>query len=216
MSKIPIIIQREYLTRIRKKSFILMTLFIPLLILAVKSIPDWIPSMEEAAINSVAVIDETGKYRPLFQSNETYTFSIIDNPDHPVRKEGGYDAYVIITADLCNAPDGVAVCSNRTVDKEFMRYIAGLLNPFVENEKIEKYAITHLKKEALEDLKTGIRLQIVPWDDGRETAASHEAALTIGMTATLLIYILILLYGSLVMRGVVEEKTSRIVEIIVS
>ena len=216
MSKIPIIIRREYVTRIRKKSFILMTLFIPLLLLAAKSIPAWLYPMDEAAISNVAVIDQTGKYLPLFQSNENYTFNIIDNPENPARKEGGYDAYLIITGDLCNDPDEIAVCSNRTVSKEFMHYVAGLLNPFIENEKLEKYAIT-LPKEALEDIKTGVRIQVVQWDDDdQKSATSYEPALTVGMAATFLIYFLIVLYGSQVMRSVVEEKTTRIVEIIIT
>ena len=85
MNKTLIIIQREYLTRIKKKSFIIMTLLTPLLMIAIFDIPARLSGMKDTGVKNIAVIDQTGKYESAFQSNETYRFHFLNQPVHTVQ-----------------------------------------------------------------------------------------------------------------------------------
>jgi len=216
MTKIFIIIQREYLTRVRKKSFVIMTLLTPLLMITLIGAPVWLSMINDSGIKNIAVIDQTGKYESAFQTNETYQFHLINQPVHVVQEKNDYYALIVISDDLAKNPSGVTIYSENQISLELKSYIAGVLNAFVENEKLRQYNIPHLK-EILEEAKTHIEIKTIKWsDNGVEVETSSELALIIGITTAVLIYFFILLYGTQVMRGVVEEKTNRIVEIIVS
>lgn len=216
MNKISIIIQREYLARVRKRSFIVMTILIPLLIGGVMAIPFWMSGMIHSQTKNIVVIDHVGKYEPVFQSNETYKFHFL-NPDIQAEEENeDCYAFIVISDDLLRNPNGVSIYSDKPVNPEMKTYIATLLSAFVEEEKLKQYDIPNLK-EIIENSKTQINIATVKWSDGGEgTENSYEIASIIGLIATFLIYFFIFTYGSQVMRGVVEEKTNRIVEVIIS
>ena len=216
MNKISIIIQREYLTRIKKKSFIIMTLLTPVLLAALILIPVWLAGIKDGEIKNIAVIDHTGKYAPAFVSNETYRFNIVSEPMSYVKADGGYYALILISDNLANNPNAVSIYAENQVGLEFKSYVTSLLTNFVEDEKLAQHNIPGLK-EIIAASKTTINVRTIKWsDDGTETETSSEMALIIGMIAAFLIYTFILAYGAQLMRGVVEEKTNRIVEIIIS
>jgi len=216
MNKISIIIQREYLTRVKKKSFIIMTLLTPLLMITFIGTPVWLSRINDSGVKNIAVIDQTGKYESAFQTNETYQFHLINQPIYSVQGEKDYYALLVISDDLAKNPSGATIYSENQISLELKSYITGVLNAFVENEKLKQYNIPHLK-EILEEAKTHVEIKTIKWsDNGTETETSSELALIIGMITAFLIYFFILVYGAQVMRGVVEEKTNRIVEIIVS
>jgi ABC-2 type transport system permease protein len=216
MNKIFIIIQREYLTRVRKKSFIIMTLLTPLLMVAFLGIPVWLSGMKDTGVKNIAVIDQTGKYESAFQTNETYRFHFLNQPIHSVQEEKDYYALIVISDDLAKDPSGVSIYSENQIGLELRSYIAGILNAFVEDEKLKQYNIPHLK-EIIEEAKTHVEIKTIKWSDsGAEVETSSELTLIIGMITALLIYFFLLVYGAQVMQGVLEEKTNRIVEIIVS
>lgn len=216
MSKISIIIVREYLTRVKKKSFIVMTLLSPVLILALMVLPIWLSELKDNEIKNIAVIDQVGKYENVLQSNETYHFENVDKPIDNLRKDKNYYAIVVISSDLISNNNGVTVYAENQVGLEFKSYISNQLSAFIENQKLSQYNIPGLK-EMIEKSKTSINVKTIKWgEDGSETETSSEIALMTGLFATILIYLFIFVYGSQVMRGVVEEKNNRIIEVIIS
>ncbi len=214
-NKIAIIIQREYLTRVKKKSFIIMTILSPILMLALVFTPIWLGKFNNDEKKNIAVVDQTGNYGNAFQSNESYQFQIVGEADN-VKRNKDFDALIVIAEDLIANPNAVTIYAENQVGLEFKTYIGNILNRFVEEQKIAQYNIPHLK-EIIESSKSTIKIKTVKWsEDGSETETSSEIALAIGMLAAVLIYLFIFVYGAQVMRGVVEEKTNRIVEIIIS
>jgi len=102
------------------------------------------------------------------------------------------------------------------VNLELKSYISGTLNKYVEQQKLEAYNIPNLK-EMVEKSKSNIDIPTIKWgDNGQEKEGSAELALVIGMISAFVIYMFIIIYGAQVMAGVVQEKTSRIVEVIIS
>ncbi len=193
-----------------------MTLLSPFLIAALIIAPIWLGSIKDTEVKHIAVIDQAEKYGKAFESGDTYIFEIVDQPINNIRENKDYYALILISDDLVNNPDAVTIYADNQVGLEFKSYISGQLNSFVENEKLNQYNISDLKK-IIEESKTHINIKTVKWsDDGSETETSSEIAMIIGMFSAFLIYMFLFVYGTQVMRGIVEEKTSRIVEVIIS
>lgn len=219
MSKIGIIIQREYTTRVVKKSFIVMTFLSPVLFAALIIIPLWLSSIKDNGSKQVAVVDQTNEYGKALTSDKQYHFITV--PDSPKNIGGSslkndYYAIVVIKGDLIKDSSAVAVYSEKQVGLELESTISKQLSEYVENKKLEAYRIPNIKK-MVENARTKIAVTTIKLDEhGNEEITSSVVATIIGALATVMIYMFIFMYGAQVMRGVVEEKTNRIVEIIVS
>lgn len=221
MSKIGLIIEREYLTRVYKKSFIIMTLVIPFIFIALGAVPALLSQIKDSQTKEVAVIDETGKYLPVLKSNETYHFMPVMNADETpldYYKSHSKELYAIlmINGDLLQDPKQITLFSEKTISMGLKNDIANQLNEYLTNEKIASYNIPDLK-EIIDNSKVKLNIETVKWGtEGEETKSSAEAASGIGLVATMLIYMFIFAYGGMVMQGVMQEKTNRIVEVMVS
>lgn len=221
MSKIGLIIEREYLTRVYKKSFIIMTLVTPLIFIAFAVVPALLSQIKDTDTKEVAVIDRTGKYADLLEGNETYRFvPVKESSETPLDyyKSQGDGLYAILTinGDLLQDPNQITLFSEKTVNMGLQNLIASQLNSYLTNEKIDSYNIPDLK-EIIDNSQVSLNIQTVKWNtDGEETSSSAGMAAGIGLGATFLIYIFIFAYGGMVMQGVMQEKTNRIVEVIVS
>ncbi|MDL2290151.1 ABC transporter permease [Paludibacteraceae bacterium OttesenSCG-928-F17] len=220
MSKIGIIIRKEYTTRVVKKSFILMTFLTPLLFVGIIILPTWISSLQDSTKKNIVVVDRTEMYKDVLKSNDIYTFEFVDKPVEQVREDNkenkDFTALLVITEDLANNPKAVTLYSEKQLNVELKSYISNILSKEVEEQKLAAYNIPDLKK-MIEDSQTYIDIPTIKWGtDGEETEASAEMALIIGMVAAMLIYMFIIMYGTQVMNGVMQEKTNRIVEVIIS
>lgn len=225
MNKIGIIIQREYSTRVLKKSFILLTFLTPLLFTAMFLVPIWLSSIQDNSIKHIVVIDKTGQYGKVFQNDKKYTFIHTEKGLEEIKKEKKntvdkekkeLQAVLYLPQDLIKHPNSVVLYSDKQIDAELPLYISNLLNEYVRDEKLASYDIPQLK-EKIEASKTDIKPTIIKWDaDGKENQTSPHVAMIFGLLSAFLIYIFIMNYGSQVMNGVLQEKTSRIVEVIIS
>jgi ABC-2 type transport system permease protein len=220
MSKIGLIIKREYTTRVMKKSFLLLTFLTPVLFAGMIALIVWLGGIKDDKVKKIVVIDKTHLYTNVLKSNEAYTFQFVDAPFEEVKKQNaGKDqltALLYITDNLVNNPRAVTLYSEKQVNMELKGYVAGLLNKYVEEQKLAAYNIPNLK-EMVEKSHTEIDLKTMKWgDDGKDKEGSAELALTIGMISALMIYMFIIIYGAQVMSGVVQEKTNRIVEVMIS
>jgi len=220
MSKISLIIGREYTTRVMKKSFIILTFLTPLLFAGMIMVPLWLSSIKDTTKKIIVVIDRTNRYREVLKNNDTYTFEFINKSAEEVRKSNAenkeFAALLVISEDLAKNPKAATLYSEEQVNMELKNYVAGLLKKYVEEKKLASHNIPNLKK-MVEESHTDIDITTVKWgENGNEKVGSAELALAIGMISAFMIYMFIVIYGAQVMSGVVQEKTSRIVEVIIS
>lgn len=218
MSKIALIIRREYLSRVQKKSFLLLTLLTPFLFAALIFVPLWLSGIKGGDVQTVAVIDATGKYAPLFHDTERYHFIAGDRSlnDYRAGNDREIYAFLRIQDDLLRNPDAATLYSSKQIPDDLRRLVNQILSKQIEQDKLASFDIPHLD-EILRESQIRYEVSTVKWgDDGSETVSSSEIASAIGIVFTLIIYMFIMLYGAMVMQGVMEEKTSRIIEILIS
>lgn len=216
MNKIFLIIQREYLTRVRRKSFLLLTLLMPILMVALVFVPIWLGSISSGENRTVMVVDESHLYDSLFQSTPQFHFvhekalpKLTDLPED-------IEAVVHIKSDLSLNRNALEVLSHKEVQSDLNNHVSNLLDSAVREQKIARYGISGLDT-IVSDMGSNVEISTAKWNAKGETAtSSSEVAKAAGFFFTLIIYIFILTYGGMVMQGVMEEKTNRIMEIMVS
>lgn len=215
MNKIALIIQREYLTRVKKTSFILMTLFGPILMAALMLVPIWI-GLKDKDIQIIEVIDETGLFINQFENSLTLQFDYEFKPIEEAKASFYKEKYTSIlhisslgkqtTAQLYyKKQPGISTIGNieSTIEK-------GIRNI----ELKDKFNIT---KAQLDEIQPEVTVNPIALSEtGGEESKNVGVSTVLGFAGAIMIYFFIFMYGIQIMRGVIEEKTSRIVEIIIS
>lgn len=215
-SKVWIVAQREAATRIKKKSFIIMTILMPFLMAGLVFLPLLLSMIGSSDRMTVAVIDNTGRYAPAFKSSERFLFVPTDKMRDSFRSDStDVEAVVQITADLVDFPGSAAIFSQREVPSDLRDYVENTLTEQVRDEKFSRYNIPELS-EIIDDVQQKVTVSTIRWTDDGEQSSMSEIVMAVGMVLTFLIYMFVLSYGSMVMQGVMEEKTNRIVELMVS
>ena len=219
MSKISLIIEREYLTRVQKKSFILMTILSPIVMVALIFAPIWLAQLSSDEVRQIAIIDQTGLYKNIYENSEEYQFTYtqgILNPAEMRAEESQPYAYVIIKDNLLNNPKGMTIYSQKQITNSCESMITSQMEEFLKNEKLLSYNIPNIK-QIIDDSDINLHVDTIRLEeDGAETQTSSEMVMVIGMAMTLIIYMFLMLYGGQVMSSVMQEKTNRIVEVMVS
>ena len=218
MSKIGLIIKREYLYRVSKKSFLLLTFLTPFFFAALILVPLWLSSIKGDDIRTIVVLDATGKYAPLLQDTGNYRF--IDEEksleDYKKDKDNNVFAILNITGDLLQPQNNATIYSEKQVPSDLKNIIDNAIGKYLENEKLESFNIPNLK-EIIKESRINFKVNAIKWgEDGSENTSSAAIASVIGIIFTMIVYMFIIMYGTMVMQGVSEEKTNRIVEIMVS
>ena len=217
MNKIWIIIQREFMTRVKKKSFILLTILMPFIFAALIMVPLMLATIEGDEQKTVMVIDKTGRYVGSLKSTANYAFvPTADNKDEYYTDDSEVEAVVQITDDLANNPKAVTIYSPREVKAELLGYVETCLGEQVRREKLTAYNIPELE-DILGDVQAEFHVATVKRNaEGDETSSNTYIAMAAGFIFTFLIYMFVMSYGGMVMQSVMEEKTNRIVELMVS
>lgn len=217
MNKTLLILQREYLIRVKKKSFIIMTFLGPLLMAALMVVPIVLATMRDVGSKSVVVLDETGWFAGKFESGEQMSFIIADQPLDSLKKEvikGKFDFLVHIPATQLNVPSNAELYSIKQPSVSVRSYVRNVIKTEVENRKLMASGID---PEVIRQSKTTVNVLTYQLGaDGELKKSYTDVQSALGFISALLIYFFIFLFGSQVMRGVIEEKTNRIIEVIVS
>ena len=228
MNKILLIIQREYLTRVKKKSFIIMTIIGPILMAALFIVPVFIAQHSGSEKKLIGVLDETGLFHDKFKNSDDiifhYVYTDLNSAKDQMLKNEDYALLYIPKTQLA-LPTSAVLYSNLQPNINVKSYVKRVMNKEIEGEKLI-YNIDRLnlspddRKIALDipkSIKTSINLTTIKvMGEGEEEKTFTELSMVLGIFSGVLIYFFIFLFGAQVMRGVIEEKTSRIVEIIVS
>ena len=217
-SKIPLIIGHEYRTRVMKRSFLIITLLTPILVVASIALPVvLITSQSDDAQKSIAVIDKSGLYQPAFTDSENYTFLFLDEDLQQARNEHPEVAgFLYITGDLTDSLQSVTFYSEKQPNTETVPYLRRQLSDYVNQQRIASYNIPHLE-EIIAQSKQRVNINTIKWEkDGSEHITSSDITELSGLLIAMLIFMFIFMYGGQVMQGVVQEKSSRIMEVMIS
>lgn len=217
MNKILLIIKREYITRVRKKSFIIMCIIGPIIFAGILFIPAWLFSMEDRDEKIIAVIDNTNSFDSAFQNSSYTRYEFLKAKTVDEIRENfeslPYYALLYIPDNVLSTED-VTIYSNKQPNLNLIYGITNSIESFIKKIKIKRQ---NLPPDILDSINTKLSINTIKWSsDGEENESSTEIAMVIGYLGGLLIYMFIFLYGAQIMRGVIEEKISRIVEVIVS
>jgi ABC-2 type transport system permease protein len=181
-------------------------------------VPLWLSSIRSAEVKTVAIMDTTGKYASLFEDTENFRFINSDKSLDDYRNSENKEivAFLNITDDLLQNPKAATLYSEKQLPGELSRLVNQTLAKELEEEKLASFNIPNLR-EIINESKVHFNVQTIKWGaDGSENASSATVASILGLICTLVVYMFIIMYGSMVMQGVMEEKTNRIVELMIS
>lgn len=221
MSKIPVIIKREYLTRVRKKSFIIMTILAPVLMAALIIVPTALMMNQQQDFKKIAVIeDNSDLFKGVIKNTENLEFVYLDNVKVDDLKttfeQAGYYGILYISPEIVNTPNAVQLISKKQPPIGLLQHIESSLEKDIERQKLMTYNIENLD-QIMKNVDTKVSVQTKKiGDSGEVEDTSTGIAMALAYIGGLLMYMLVFIFGSQVMRGVIEEKTSRVVEVIVS
>lgn len=220
MNKIGIIIRREFMSRVKKKSFIIMTLLTPILMGALMIVPGLLASMGDTTVKKIAVADNTGIFMNKMQSNGNVSYIYISPNEvgkyKSAMKEKGVDAILVIDPSIINNPKGAKIYSNDDVSVETSSKIESAMEDIIKGEKMKTFDLQNID-EMLEKIKSKVSLSTIKLDDnGNEKQSNTFVIMGIAYVFGFLMYMFIFIFGSQVMRGVIEEKSNRVVEVIIS
>ncbi len=217
MNKIFLVIQREYLSRVKKKSFLIATLLTPLIFPAIMGVFVWIAmnEKENQSLRIIEVIDETDLF--FMESSEQYAFtSSIEDPEEAKRmvQEGERYGFLYIPKMDIDNPQGIQFYGVENPSLSLMEYLEGALKRKIEDQKLYQQGID---PQVLKEIRTEVSVQsITLGEQGEEKLNDATVNYALGFLSGILIYLFIFVYGNQIMQGVIEEKSSRIVEILVS
>lgn len=217
MSKTLLIIQREYLTRVRKRSFIIMTILGPLLIASMIILPALLSKWSETGQKNIAVLDETGLFYQKFKNQDNIKFyhvyeGLNDEKEKALYKKG--DMLLYIPRTELNLPVNAQLFSTKQPGLNVTTYIRSVMKNVLENEKLKAEGID---PELIKSSKVDINLSTIRVEEnGDEKQSYTEVEVGLAIFAGLMIYFFIFMFGAQVLKGVMEEKQNRIVEVIIS
>ncbi|MBZ5858296.1 ABC transporter permease [Flavihumibacter profundi] len=217
MNKTFIIIRREFLSRVQKKSFLLSTILLPLFIFGFYALIIYFSVKGEENLK-VAVADQTGLLEGKLESSETIRFSFIKEQDpaalQTLLNNNDYTGYIIIPAGFSGKPgDSLLYTSNSNVGLMTKEKIQSTLNKALEKIQVQKLLAPGITLGQLDSTRSDITLKV---SKAGQKSGSTGFAYALGFICGILIYAILFIYGAMVMRGVMEEKTSRIAEVMVS
>lgn len=216
MNKILLIIQREYVTRVRKKSFWIASLLAPFLITAIYAIPIWL-ALRDKEVKKVEVLDQSGILEAKDFTDREIQYQLISGDLETFKKnfaKQGFSALVVVKKNILEDPRAVQIFSEKNVSLPLKSSIERIVQNKIRAVLMQKAGIS---ERVYEDTQVDISGEtITVSEQGKETSSSSGGAMILAGVMGFILYITLLLYGSQVMNGVIEEKSSRIIEVIIS
>lgn len=221
MNKISVIIKREYVTRVRKKSFIIMTILAPVLMAAIIILPTVLMMNQDGEFKKIAVIeDNSDLFKGVIKNTKDAEFVYLENVKvedlQKTFESAGYYGILYISPELINVPNAVQLISKQQPPIGILQYIENSLKKEIERQKLLAYKIENLD-DIMKNIETSVSVQTKRIDEaGTVTGTSTGIAMALAYLFGFMMYMLVFIFGAQVMRGVIEEKTSRVVEVIIS
>ena len=221
MNKISIIIKREYITRVRKRSFIIMTILAPLLMAGMFVLIPILMMTQEGDFKKIAVIeDNSDLFKGVLKNTKEAEFVYLENTRFEDLKNtfesAGYYGVLNISPDVITTPNAIQLVSKKQPPIGILQYIESSLEKEIERQKLLTFNIENLD-DIMKSIDTNVSVTTIMIDSAGEVKeTSTGIAMFLAYFLGFLMYIIVLIFGTQVMRGVLEEKTSRVVEVIIS
>ena len=216
MSNIWLIVAREFNERVRKKSFIVTTLLMPVLMLGLMLAPALMMRYASGETKTIVVIDRSGLVAQHLESSDDVRFELSDLPVDTARRVMTDKFGVLsIGADVLANPSDVKLYANSASSMMLEENLRSQIAKVLEREKLRAYRIEDLDR-ILADVKTDVKMQVVRNDESSPSSGSSAVAAMMGLGLGMVLYMFLLIYGAMVMQSVIEEKSSRVLEVVVS
>lgn len=215
-NKIGIIIRREYLERVTKKSFIFTTILMPILMLALMFVPVLIAEYSQPEAMKVVVVDESGSISGQLKSNETFQIVQLNGQWRQMLENDSAQVALLIPQGVENGNLPIQIYTTKPASIQLEHEITSQINSIIEADRLKSYNIDNLDQiiQAVHCDVPVLSRQLIGDDQERESSTMLSYAL--GIALTFVLYMCLLLYGQMVMTSIIEEKTNRVLEIVVS
>ena len=217
-SKIGIIIAREFLQRVTKKSFIITTILFPVLMIGLMIAPALIMAFSTTETKEIYVIDHSGIVAQNLKSSDEVSFVIADDgATDTLRTHGNSYGVLFIGNNIVEKPGNVQLYTGEASSMAVERTITSQMEEIIKDEKLKQYNIENIN-EILRNVETTVTLQTFRTDSDNEesTSSSSMVSYAIGTLLSLVLYMFLLMYGQMVMTSIIEEKNNRVLEVMVS
>ena len=219
MNKIWLITKREFLTRVRKRSFIIMTILGPVIFAGFFGFLFYFASVGDTEVKTVAVVDSSGVFIKKLPDTKFVHFEYVFVKLGALKKildKTNYNGILYISPIISYSPKAIQYYSYQHPGQNIIQHIQYSIEKEIRNQKLKAYNIDNID-DILKSVETKVDIETIQISDKGETKQSNlEIKKWVGYISSLVIYMFILMYGVQVMRGVMEEKSNRIVEIIIS
>ena len=219
MNKIGIIISREFNERVRKKSFIITTILMPLLMIGMMAAPTLMMLFAKGDQKSIVVIDQSGIIAPNLEGDDEITFTPMDITLDEARADSDIFGVLWIGEDVVDNPSNVKLYTNSSSSMSLESNLASQMEKVIERERLKRYDIENLE-QIMQDVKVRVSFTTFRNDlseEGEdEEATSSTIAYLLGLVLGMMLYMFLIIYGSMVMTSVIEEKGSRVLDVLVS
>lgn len=221
MNKLSIIVRREYLNIVARKSFIVMTLLLPLISVLVMAAPMFLMNLNDGEQKLIVVIDEGSQVADAIENTDDYKFVRVDS----LAKKNPHDYYlgvrdsvyaIVVLPENLTKREFLSVFSEKPVPSSLVSHLKRTFDDVITARNIDALGMADIKAK-VEECTADVKVSEIKWGEGgAEESGSMEAAQVIGMLLAMFSYFFVLMYGGMIMNSVIEEKTNRIVEVIVS
>lgn len=217
MNNTSLIIKREYLERVNKKSFIITTLLVPIVMVALMAVPTLIMIFAPSSTKNVAVLDDSGLILPRLKNTDEVHFFAADAPQEEMISNDSIYGVLIIDRNIVANPNGVRILTTSTASAPVERTISNQMEKIIQDEKLKNYNIENID-EIIKDMRTSVTVRTIKINDADDSGEEQSAELNSvgGMLLNFVLYFFIMMYGALIMNSIIEEKGNRVLEIVVS
>ena len=219
MGKIGIIIAREFNERVRKKSFIITTILMPLLMIGMMAAPTLMMLFAKGEQKQLIVLDDSGVIAPRLAGDEELVFKSLECSLEDARADAEVFGVLWVGADIVDNPNNVKLFTNSSSSVSLESNISSQMESIIEQERLKRYEIDNLE-QIIKDVEANVTLTTYRNDlqeEGKEEeATSSGVAYMLGLVLGMMLYMFLIIYGSMVMTSVIEEKGSRVLDVLVS
>lgn len=211
-----LIIQREYLERVKRKSFIITTILTPILMIGLMAAPTLIMFLGKSEKKTVTIVDGTHQIGQLLQSNDEIEFKLSGSTAEELRADNDNEAILVIPDNAIDDPKrGITLLSRTSIPMMTDNYISSQLEKAIEEVRLNRYNIPDIQ-EILKETKADVSMTTIRIDKEEDKETSSELSYFMSLAMDMMLYMFILIYGQMVMTSIIEEKTNRVLEIVVS
>lgn len=219
MNHLSLIIKREYLTKVKNKSFIVMTILSPLILVGLFAVVAYLSQLNSSKERTISILDQTGFVAETFENTKTTTYEIIENSSletalELVKAKKNYGLLHIPNAvNLADVSKGVKFYSEESPSLSVISALEGKIEKLLTDRQLIQQGVDI---EKIKSSNISVSIDQESFAGQKSSKIDNLLKLAFGGAAGYLLFMFIIIYGNMIMRSVIEEKTSRIIEVIIS